>query len=106
MDLLIIAVAGLVVGLFVSDVKEMLYGYIAAMSTAFVVSAAYVIFYMWYVLDLESTFAAFAYGWEWAVFIAGSIVFALMFPWIVSACLISLTIGAFLRTWMIESSLA
>ncbi len=100
LDMLIIAAAGVVVGLFLSDVKEMLYGYVTAMALAFIVSVVYVTLYIWYVLELGLVFGTVAYDWEWAVYIAISVVFTLMFPWIIGVCLVSLAVGAFLRTWL------
>jgi hypothetical protein len=100
LDMLIIAAAGVFVGLFLSDVKEMLYGYVTAMASAFIVSVVYVTLYIWYVLEFGSVFGAVAYDWEWAVYIALSVVFTLMFPWIIGVCLASLAFGAFLRTWL------
>jgi len=98
--LLIIGVAGLMVGLFLNDVKEMIYGYIATMLSVFLVSVIYISIYIWYVLDFRTIFSLNPFEWELAVYTAASIAFALMVPWIIGICLVSLVIGAFLRTWM------
>jgi len=100
LDLLIIGVAGLMVGLFLNDVKEMIYGYIATMLSVFLVSVIYISIYIWYVLDFRTIFSLNPFEWELAVYTAASIAFALMVPWIIGICLVSLVIGAFLRTWM------
>jgi hypothetical protein len=100
LDLFLVAVAGIVAGIFLSEVKEMVFGYVVAILSAFMISVMYVSLYVWYVLDLGPMFNALAYGWEWVVFIAASIVFALMFPWIMCICLVGLAVGVFLRTWI------
>lgn len=99
-DSLIVLVAGILTGIFLSDVSEMVYGYIAAMSIALVVSVVYVSLYIWYVLGWGQVFELGAFGWEWAVFFATDVIFTIMFPWIIGLCLIGLTVGAFLRTWI------
>jgi hypothetical protein len=99
LDLLIITVAGVIVGIFLTDAKEMLYGYVASMSLAFITAVIYVTLYVWYVLEWGPTLSA-ASNWEWAVFFSIEIVFAMMFPWILSISLISLALGAFLKEWI------
>lgn len=99
LDLLIITVAGVIVGIFLTDAKEMLYGYIASMSLAFITAVIYVTLYVWYVLEWGPTLSA-ASNWEWAVFFAIEIVFAMMFPWVLSISLVSLALGAFLKEWI------
>lgn len=99
LDMLIITVAGVIVGIFLTDAKEMLYGYLASMSLAFTTAVIYVTLYVWYILGWGPTLSA-ASNWEWAVFFAIEIVFAMMFPWILSIGLISLAVGAFLKEWI------
>lgn len=100
LDLLIILIAGVLVGLFLSDVGEMLYGYIASMSLSFVAAVVYVAFYIWYALGWGVQFSATAFEWEWALFFAIQVVFTIMFPWIIGICLVGVTVGAFLKTWI------
>lgn len=100
LDFLVIVIASVIVGLFLSDVHEMLRGFIATMLLTFIISVAYVSLYIWYALGWGALFGAVAYDWEYAVFFAILTVFRIMFPWIIGICLIGLTIGAFLRTWV------
>jgi len=100
LDLVLVGLTGLLVGVFLSEAKEVLYGYVFTMLSSYVISVTYILLYEWFVLDLGSMFSAVAYGWEWAVFIAASIAFALMFPWIICVCLAGLAFGALLKTWI------
>jgi hypothetical protein len=97
LDLLVLAMAGAIVVIFLSDFSGVIWGFFASVISAFIIGVIYVVVYMWFFLDLGSLFSALAYGWEWAVFISTSIVFALMFPWIFCVCLLSFVIGSFLR---------
>jgi hypothetical protein len=100
LDLVIVLLAGIPVGLSLSDLNEMIYGYAAAMSLAFVISVTYVTLYIWYVLGWGEVFGMVAFDWEYAVFFAMEWVLRIMFPWVMGLCLVGLTVGAFLRTWM------
>jgi hypothetical protein len=101
LDIVVIVIASIVVGLFLSDAVEMLLGFTVAIFLTFVISVIYVTLYIWYVLGWGVLFGAVAYDWEYAVFFAVLTVFRIMFPWIVGICLIGLVIGAFLRTWVV-----
>jgi hypothetical protein len=100
LDLVIILLAGIPVGLSLSDLNEMIYGYVAAMSLSFIVSVVYVTLYIWYILGWGAVFGLVAFDWEYAVFFAMEWVFRIMFPWVIGLCLVGLTVGAFLRTWI------
>lgn len=100
LDVLIIAVASLVVGLVLSDVKEVVYGYIASVSLSLVVGVAFVSFYIWVVLDLGALFSLAPYDWEWVVFMAFWNVFRIMFPWLVAVSLLGVVAGSFLKGWV------
>jgi len=100
LDLIIVLLAGIPVGFSLSDVNEMVYGYFAAMSLAFVVSVTYVTLYIWYVLGWGQVFSMVAFDWEYAVFFALEWVLRIMLPWVMGLCLVGLTVGAFLRTWI------
>ncbi|RLI40957.1 hypothetical protein DRO69_12200 [Candidatus Bathyarchaeota archaeon] len=99
-DLLIIAIASFIVGISLSDAKTLFYGYIFSLLLAFILCVIYISLYVWYVLDYGPLFSLMPYGWEWAFFIATSIVFALMFPWIFCICLVSLAVSSLLRSWI------
>jgi len=100
LDLLIIAVASLVVGLVLSDVKEVVYGYIASVSLSLVVGVAFVSFYIWVVLDLGALLSLAPYEWEWVLFMAFWNVFRIMFPWLVAVSLLGVVAGSFLKGWV------
>jgi hypothetical protein len=98
-DMLIIGAAGIVVGLFLSDVQEMIYGYVATISLSFITGVIFVSFYIWYELGWGTSWSS-GYNWEWAPFLATEVVFALMVPWVIISALLSLIIGAFLKDWI------
>lgn len=98
-DVSIVFVVGIIFGFVAYDVEDLLYGYIAAMLIAFIISFAYVTLYIWYVLDLGKIFSVAAYDWEWALYVAFSNVLVMMFPWIVGACFLGLVIGSIVKTW-------
>ncbi len=98
-DALIVFFIGIIFGFVAYDVEDLLYGYIAAMVIAFIISFVYVTLYIWYVLDLGKMFGAMAYDWEWALYVAFSNVLLMMFPWIVGACFFGLIIGSIVKTW-------
>jgi hypothetical protein len=100
LDLVIVLLAGIPVGLSLSDVNEMIYGYFVAMCLVFIVSVTYVSLYIWYVLGWEQMWGMVAFDWEWAVFFAMEWVLRIMFPWVMGLCLVGLIAGAFLRTWI------
>lgn len=101
-DLILMAAASIFVGLFVTDLKEMFYGYISAMLLAFFVSVVYALFYIWYILDLGPLFSVAPFEWEWAVLFAIYGILPIMFPWIIALCLIIVAVASFVREWILQ----
>ncbi len=102
-DMAMIGIAGFVVGLFISDAKEMAYGFVVAFFASFIVTVVYVTLYIWYSLDWGPVLSAMSYDWEFAVYWAVMTVFRIMVPWVVGLCLIGLAVAAFLRSWIFWS---
>lgn len=100
LDVVIVAVASLIVALVLSDVKEILYAYVASVSLSCVVGVAFVYFYIWVVLDLGVLFSLAPYDWEWVLLMAFLNVFRIMFPWLVAVSLLGGVAGSFLRGWI------
>ncbi len=67
----------------------------------FVVSVVYALFFIWYILGLGSLFGAAPYEWEWAVLFAIYGILPIMFPWIIALCLITVSVSAFVREWVL-----
>ena len=99
-DLFIVAISGLIVGLFISDIKSMFFGYIATILLCFAISVTYVTLYIWFVQGWGVVFGANPYDWEWAVYLATLNVFPIIFPLFACVALITLAIGAFLQTYV------
>jgi len=97
LDMLIIAVISLIAGFFLHDIKDMLFGYVATVSLAFIVGVAFVSFYIWGPLGWGELFSLGPYEWEWALLLAVWNVFRIMFPLLVAISLISVIIGAFTK---------
>lgn len=102
-DLAMIGIAGMVVGFFISDAKEMAYGFIAAILGSFIITVTYVTLYIWIALDWGPILGVGAFDWEFAVYWAIMTVFRIMVPWVVGLCLVGLALAAFLRTWIFWS---
>lgn len=102
-DLAMIGLASFVVGLFISDAKEMAYGFVATFFASFVVTVSYVTLYIWFSLNWGPILSAVSYDWEFAVYWAIMTVFRIMVPWVVGTCLVGLALAAFLRTWIFWS---
>jgi hypothetical protein len=80
LDRLALLVMGFVVGVLLSDVKKLTYGYFASMAFAFAVSVVIVFAYIWYVFQLGLFFQGVAYGWEVLLLTALVKVAAFMVP--------------------------
>jgi hypothetical protein len=100
LDLVIVALSGIPVGLSLSDVDKIVYGYFATMILVFIASVTYVTLYIWYTLGWGKVFGMVAFDWEYAVLFAMEWVLRIMLPWIMGLCLLGLIIGAFLKTWV------
>lgn len=97
LDLLLVLIAGIVVGILISNVKALFYGFIGSLLFAFMIGFTFVMFYMWAVLKVEHLFSWADFNWEWAVLIAIFNVGKIMFPQMIFLSLLGVVIGAFLR---------
>lgn len=100
LDMLIIAVTSLVAGFVLRDAKEVVYGYVATISLAFVLGVAFVALYIWGPLGWSQELSYSTYGWEWALLLAIWNVFRIMFPLLVANALACLIVGVFLRQYI------
>jgi len=103
LDLVIVAIAGLIVGFFLSDIKEMFYGYLTMGFLSFIIGVVYVTLYIWFTLGWGPFFSYSAFDWEYPLYMAIATVFRIMFPWLLGCCLVGLVIAAFVRTWIFWS---
>jgi hypothetical protein len=100
-DLLILIIVGIIVGVSITDVKKMLYGYIGAMLLAYTISAAFFFYHTWFLKGFQIGLSPVPYGWEWALFAAILDAFVLMVPWVVCLFLIGMIMGVFIRVWVL-----
>ncbi|MEM3579641.1 MAG: hypothetical protein QXH40_01410 [Candidatus Bathyarchaeia archaeon] len=99
-DLLIIILAGIILGVSITDVKKMLYGYAGAMFLAYFISVAFFFCHTWFLKGFQYGLSSIPYGWEWALLAAVLDAFVLMVPWAVCLCLVGMIVGAFVRVWV------
>jgi len=102
-DFLIIIFAGFVVGLAMSDIRTLFYGYLLSMLCVFMIGVIYVAIFIWYVFSWGELFGAISYGWEWVILLGMLETFRIIFPWVVGVCLISLAIGFFAKSWILPT---
>jgi len=100
LDLIIAVVAGIIFGLLLSDVKEIIYGFVASFFSSFIIGVIYGMLYIWYVLDWGKIFGATPFDWEWALFFSVLNIGRIMFPLILGVSLLGVAVGAVLRTWV------
>lgn len=97
LDLAIVLLVSVIFGIFLSEVKVAIYGYLMGLFIAFLVGFTFVIFYMWRVLKLEYLFSWSDFNWEWAVFFALLNVGKILFPYITLLSLLGIVLGMILR---------
>jgi len=99
LDLIIAVLAGIIVGVFISDVKVVFYGYVGAILLSYIISTIYIFFYSWFILGHKYTLSLLPFGWEWAVLAAAITAFVLIFP-VICLCLIGIIFGIFIKAWI------
>lgn len=97
LDIILVAIASFLVTFLVSEVKALVYGFVATLFLSFVVAVVYVFLYIWYVQGWGVYFSMGSYDWEVPFFFAVLNVFRIMFPGIVTPCLVAALIGFFVR---------
>jgi hypothetical protein len=97
LDLFLVLIASMIVGALISNTKVLFYGYIGGLVLAFLISFAYVMFYMWAVLQIKYVFSWANFNWEWGVLFALWNVGKIMFPQVIFLSLLGVVIGAFLH---------
>ncbi len=97
LDLILVLIVSVIFGALLSEVRVVLSGYLFGLLLAFLVGFAFVIFYMWRVLQLEYLFTWSDFNWEWAVFFAILNVGKIMFPYVVLLSLLGVVLGMVLR---------
>jgi hypothetical protein len=95
---LLLLVAGAIAGILIRDVKEMIYGYFAAMFLTFSIALLYIFLYIWYPLGLGPLLSGIPFGWELALFMAFGNVLRFLIPFGLLFSLLGLVAGNFLKT--------
>lgn len=99
-DLLVLAIASLVISIVFVEVQHVIYGYIVALGLSSLISIVYTFLYIWYVLEWGGLLRLVPGGWEWAVLWAILNVMWVMFPSAVLVCLFGAVVGYVLRSWV------
>lgn len=97
LDLLILMVASVGLSFLMSTPKDLIYGFIASLFLSFFTGVVYVFLYIWYILDFGVLFSGWLYDWEIALFLAVLNIFRIMFPSVVTTCVVGAVIGFFVR---------
>lgn len=100
LDKLLLVISSFVVGMILTDVKSVVYGYFASVILSFFAGTIYVFLYIWFVLGLGAAFSLIPFGWEWVLLLAFMNVFRSLFPMGILLCLIGESIGSFVRVWL------
>lgn len=98
LDLILLLVTSFAIGTLVADIKQMVYGYFAAILLSAAIGIGYIFFYDWFALKLGETLASSSFGWEWGAYVALLNIFRFMFPMGMFCCLVGLVAGIFLKT--------
>ena len=101
-DALLILFLSFLVGIVLTDVKAVVYGYFVSTCLSAFVTVAYVFCYIWFVLGLQETFSTTPFGWESVLLLAFFNVLRFIFPTSMALCLIGVVTGSFL-TRLIET---
>lgn len=99
LDLFLVLLASVTFGALMSSVKSLFYGFIGGLLFAFTVSCAFVLYYMYAVLRIESLFNLANFNWEWAVFFAVLNVGKIIFPQIIFLSLLGVAVGCILSDY-------
>jgi hypothetical protein len=79
-EIIILAIVGLIATIIISDVKRVIFGYFTSMALIYIISTLAVFVYIWSVRELGLALGEIPYGWEIALFSAVVKVFGFMFP--------------------------
>lgn len=99
LDIILVFAASLVVPLFISTVERLFYGTIISIASSIIGGIIFVSLYIWYPLGM-SFYWVFEWGWEWAVHFGILNVFRIAFPSLLAPCLLGVTFGFLLRSWI------
>jgi hypothetical protein len=100
LDLALLLITSFLIGIFVTDVKHVVYGYFSATFLSVSVTTIYIVLYNRLVLTLGERLTDIPFGWEWEVSIAFLNVFRFIFPIGIICCLIGLIVGIFAKIWL------
>ncbi len=96
-DMAILLVASMVSIVLLSDIKTIIYGFIASHGVALSIGVAYISWYIWVVLDYQFRYSLDPFGWEEVVFVGILNVVYLAFPWLIGLSVLGLIIGVTIR---------
>lgn len=99
-DRLLLVAISFLVGMFLVEIKSLVYAYFASMFLSFSFGVIYVFLYVWFTLGYGETLSQVAFGWEWAVWLALINVFRFMVPIGILFSLLGVVTGNFVRIWL------
>lgn len=102
-DMVVLLVTSMVSIVLLSDIKTIIYGFIASHSVALGIGVAYISWYIWVVLDYQFRYSLDPFGWEEVVFVGILNVVYLAFPWLIGLSVLGLIIGVTFRGLIFSS---
>jgi hypothetical protein len=99
LDILCVSIISFIGGWVLHDPEEIFFGWVATILTTLILGVAFVSYYIWGPLGWGAVLSYAAFDWEQAVYFAIWNVVRIMFPLLIAASLISVVLGAYVRTW-------
>jgi hypothetical protein len=99
-DMVLLFVAGLVVGIIVCEVKPLIYGFAASVSVAFIIAVAYAALFIWFILGYQEFFALIPFNLEWVIYLGMISMLWLWFPFVIGISAIGMLVGVFINAWL------
>lgn len=100
LDIVLLFAASFVVGIIVSEVKPMIYGFVASISIAFIIAVTYAALFIWFILGYQEFFALIPFNWEWVIYLGIINMLWLLFPFVIGMSAIGILVAVFIKAWL------
>lgn len=97
LDILLLVATSFMVGIFLEEVKTLVYCHFAALFLSFSIGVVYVFLYVLYRLEIGAILAQTSYGWEWVFWFALINILRFMIPFGILFTLLGVVSGNFAR---------
>jgi len=95
-------ILSMLVGLFLDDIKKLIYGLFLTLVLSFIISVFFGFIYVWFFLGYSGIFSEIPHGWEWVIYMSFLNCFRMYVPAAITMLIFGASVGSLTSSYILK----